>query len=256
MSGDPETRLFVETDLGLEIPVRLDGDRAHFLRNVLRLGAGAVVALFNGRDGEWLAQIESVSKSASVLMLVEKRREQEAGCDLWLAFAPIKSGRIDSVAEKASELGVSVLWPIFSRRTNAQRVNLDRLRANAVEAAEQSERLSVPEIREPVSLEKALAGWPADRILFVCAETGKVRPIAEAVCAYRNKKAAFLIGPEGGFAETELDELRKHSFVVPVGLGPRVLRADTAAFAALACWQALVGDWTRAGGDCRPYRVE
>jgi 16S rRNA (uracil1498-N3)-methyltransferase len=255
LSERPRTRLYVEEPLEAGTPVRLPGDRAHFLRNVLRLEAGAAVALFNGRDGEWLARIGQLSKSAAVLDLVERRREQQPAADLWLLFAPIKGGRIDSVAEKATELGVAELHPVFTRRTDAQRVNVERLRANAVEAAEQCERLDVPVVREPLPLDRILAEWPEGRTLFVCAEAGEAVAAAEAFAARAGQPAAFLIGPEGGFADAELDELRKRSFVVPVGLGPRILRADTAAFAALACWQSLAGDWTRAGRDRRPRPV-
>lgn len=252
MNERPRTRLFVEETLGEAGTVRLTDERAHFLRNVLRLEAGAVVALFNGRDGEWLARIDSVAKSVVSLSLTTRTREQQSAADLWVLFAPIKHGRIDSIAEKATELGASVLWPVFTRYTDAQRVNDTRLRANAVEAAEQCERLDVPDVRAPAPLERVLADWPEDRPLFLCAEAGVARPIAEAVRDHAGKPAAFLIGPEGGFAETELDELRKRPFVVPVGLGPRILRADTAVFAALACWQSLAGDWVRDGTDHRP----
>lgn len=252
MSDQPKTRLYVDSPLGEGQAVGLDHERAHFLRHVLRLDKGDVVAVFNGQDGEWLAAIDGFGKGWCSLTVTVQRRLQAAGPDLWLLFAPIKRGRIDFVAEKASELGVSRLWPVFTRRTDPNRVNTDRLRANAIEAAEQSERLTVPEMADPLPLDKALAGWPAERTLYLCAEAGNVRPIAEAVRDRPRGPAAFLIGPEGGFAQSELDEICKLPFVVPVGLGPRILRADTAVVAALACWQALAGDWTADGGDTRP----
>ncbi|HYG87353.1 MAG TPA: 16S rRNA (uracil(1498)-N(3))-methyltransferase [Azospirillum sp.] len=252
MQDTPRTRLYVDSPLTEGQAVGLDHERAHYLRHVLRLEKGDAIAVFNGRDGEWLAVIDGFGKGWCSLTVESRRREQRDGPDLWLLFAPIKRGRIDTVAEKASELGASRIWPVFTRHTDPHRVNLDRLRANAVEAAEQCERLTVPELPEPQHLDKALAQWPEDRVLFLCRESGAARPIAEAVHAHAGRPAAFLVGPEGGFAKSELDDLGKLPFVVPVGLGPRVLRADTAAFAALACWQALVGDWTADGADARP----
>jgi 16S rRNA (uracil1498-N3)-methyltransferase len=248
----PKTRLYVEDPLGEGQSVGLDHERAHFLRHVLRLDKGDMVAVFNGRDGEWLAAIDGFGKGWCSLSIVAQRREQRCDPDLWLLFAPIKRARIDSIAEKASELGVSRLWPVFTRRTDPARVNLERLRANAIEAAEQCERLTVPELSEPVQLGKALTDWPAERTLYLCAEAGAVRPIAEAVRERGPGPAAFLIGPEGGFDKSELDEFSKLHFVVPVGLGPRILRADTAVVAALACWQAIAGDWTAGTGEIRP----
>lgn len=252
MHARAETRLHVEEPLAEGAAVGLDAERSHYLRTVLRLERGAHVALFNGRDGEWLARIDAVGKGWCSLAVLRRTRPQEPPPDLWLLFAPIKRARIDTVAEKASELGCSVIWPVLTRRTDVARVNLDRLRANAVEAAEQCERLGVPELREPERLERVLASWPEGRTLLLCAESGRATPIAEAARRLRGSPAAFLVGPEGGFAQDELDALRALSFVVPVGLGPRVLRADTAAIAALACWQALAGDWTAGGTDERP----
>jgi len=169
--------------------------------------------------------------------------------DLWLCFAPLKRARIDYVAEKATELGVAVLQPVLTHHTIVERVNVERLRANAVEAAEQTERLSVPEVRAPVELARLLAEWPASRRLLVCDETGGGPPIAGALAgldpAGRAAPWAIAIGPEGGFDATELASLRRIKDVMSVGLGPRILRADTAALAALACWQALLGDWQR-----------
>ena len=252
MQDNPRTRLHVDSPLAEGQAVGLDHERAHYLRHVLRLDKGDAIAVFNGHDGEWLAVIDGFGKGWCSLTVTTQRRLQEGGPDVWLLFAPIKRGRIDTVAEKASELGAARIWPVFTRHTDPHRVNLDRLRANAVEAAEQCERLTVPELADPVPLDKALASWPEGRVLFLCRESGAARPVAEAVREHAGRPAAFLVGPEGGFAKAELDDLNKLPFVVPVGLGPRVLRADTAAFAALACWQALVGDWTADGADARP----
>ncbi len=240
-------RLFVEGDLAAGAEVPLAEGQAHYLRNVLRRADGAPLLLFNGRDGEWRATLVMQGKKAASAHVGERTRPQAAEPDLWLCFAPIKRARIDMIAEKATELGVSVLQPVLTRHTAVERVNVERLRANAVEAAEQTERLSVPEVRAPVDLMRLLAGWPGERRLLVCDETGGGPPVAPALGgldpAARAAPWAILLGPEGGFDATELAAVRRIKEVTSVGLGPRILRADTAAIAALACWQALMGDW-------------
>jgi 16S rRNA (uracil1498-N3)-methyltransferase len=230
--------------------VALDGDRTHYIKNVMRRSLGDEVGLFNGRDGEWLGRVHSLGRNTAEIALDMQRRPQAASPDLWLAFAPVKRARTDFIAEKATELGVSLLWPVMTRRAEPARVNVERLTNIAIEAAEQTERLDVPVVRNALQLEKMLQEWPRERTLFVCAEAGAALPIADAVLAHRGRPAGFLIGPEGGFAASELDALRKLPFVVAVGLGPRLLRAETAAVVALACWQALAGDG--AGADSRP----
>ena len=247
-----KTRLYVDAPLAEGAAIGLDHERAHFLRHVLRLEPGDKVAVFNGRDGEWTARIDGFGKGWCSLAAEELRRAQDAAPDLWLAFAPIKKGRIDMIAEKACELGVSRLLPVFTRHTDPNRVNTDRLAANAVEAAEQCERLSVPEVAQPQQLFQMLADWPADRALIALAETGAAEPLAAVAGRLKGRKVGFLVGPEGGFAQMELDELARHPSCVAAGLGPRVLRAETAVFAALAVGQALAGDWTLAGSDARP----
>ena len=176
-----KTRLYVEEALSEGATVGLDHERAHYLRHVLRLDRGDRVALFNGRDGEWTARIDGFGKGWCSLAVEIQRRAQADEPDLWLLFAPIKRARIDFVAEKAAELGASAVWPVITRHTDVARVNTDRLRANAIEAAEQCERLTVPEIREPVRLDQAMAGWDPQRPLLLCAEAGPVRPIAAAL---------------------------------------------------------------------------
>ena len=253
MGSEPKiaTRLHVDQGLSEGQTLGLDHARSHFLRSVLRLAQGARLAVFNGTDGEWLAEIEGLGKGWCSLKLLEQRRVAEPEPDLWLVFAPIKRARIDFMAEKATELGCSLLQPMMTRFTAVSRVNEERLAANAREAAEQCERLTVPEVRETVSFAKLLTDWPAERRLLVCAEWGEARPVAEALMAIRAESGgkaqpwAVMTGPEGGFAESELDALRKLPFVTPVGLGPRILRADTAALAAIACWQAVLGDGAR-----------
>lgn len=243
------SRLFVASGLAAGIDVPLDEAQVHYLRHVMRRPDGAPLLLFNGRDGEWRGTLAGRGKKAAVARVGERTREQTVEPDVWLCFAPLKRARIDYVAEKATELGVAVLQPILTHHTVVERVNVERLRANALEAAEQTERLSVPEVREPLELGRLLDGWPADRHLLVCDETGGGLPIAQALAgldaARRAASWAVLIGPEGGFDAAELAGLRRMSNVMAVGLGPRILRADTAALAALACWQALVGDWQR-----------
>ena len=242
-------RLFVQDDLAAGANVTLGEQQAHYLRNVMRCEAGAALKLFNGRDGEWRAALGFQGKKGAMAAVEALEREQAREPDLWLCFAPIKRARIDYIAEKATELGVAVLQPVLTRHTAVERVNVERLHANAIEAAEQTERLSVPEVRGPIELAKLIAAWPAGRRLLICDETGGGPPIAAALSALDAKaKAApwaILIGPEGGFAREELDSIRKVKDVLAVGLGPRILRADTAALAAVACWQSLVGDWQK-----------
>ncbi len=221
--------------------LELDAARAHQLRNVLRLGVGDAVAVFNAQAGEFMARIESLAKTRARLALGERRREPAPEPGPWLCFAPLKRARVDFLVEKATELGASRLLPVITRRTNVERVNLERLAAIATEAAEQTERLSVPEIAAPVDLPALLASWQAGRTLVVCDETGGGSPIAAALRGRRDA-LALLTGPEGGFAPEEIELLARHAFVRRVGLGPRILRADTAALAALAVLQAVAGD--------------
>jgi 16S rRNA (uracil1498-N3)-methyltransferase len=238
-------RLYVGHDLGPGRVLALEKGQVHYLGHVMRLGPGAVLSLFNGRDGEWRGTIEAMGRNACSVAVHDRLRTQVAEPDLWLAFAPVKRAPIDLIAAKATELGVAVLQPVLTRHTAVTRVNLGRLRANAIEASEQCGRLTVPEIRAPATLEQLIAAWPADRRLLLCDETGAAPPIAAALAGAGRAPGPWgvLAGPEGGFARSELDALRKLPFVTPATLGPRILRADTAVLAALACWQALVGDW-------------
>jgi len=241
------SRLFVESDLlaGGEAP--LGEAQVHYLRHVMRRPDGAPILLFNGRDGEWRATLEGHGRKAAVARLGERTREQVAEPDVWLCFAPVKRARIDYIAEKATELGAAVLQPVLTQHTNVERVNVERLRANAIEAAEQTERLTVPDVRTPVELARLLADWPAGRRLLMCDETGGGPPIAEDLSGVgaspRVAPWAIVVVAAVAFAQAELAALRRMTEVTAVGLGPRILRADTAALAALACWQALVGDW-------------
>ncbi|MEQ8603025.1 MAG: 16S rRNA (uracil(1498)-N(3))-methyltransferase [Marivibrio sp.] len=240
------TRLFVEQDLNAGAVVGASADQAHYLRSVLRMKGGEPVLLFNGRDGEWSARIDGLGKGWASLKVLEKRRDQTASPDLWLLFAPIKRARHDFLIQKATELGCARISPVLTRRTQVERVKDERLRANAIEAAEQCERLEAPQVDAPRKLQDWLDAWPADRRLLVAAESGDAPPLAEALAAEPDPdrpRWALLIGPEGGFAQDELESLRQLAFVTPVGLGPRVLRAETAALAAIAVWQSAAGDW-------------
>jgi 16S rRNA (uracil1498-N3)-methyltransferase len=234
-------RLYVEDALHDGVQVPAHESQAHYLLHVMRAKPGMRVALFNGRDGEWLAEIGALSKRGVILTCLRQTAPQTAVPDLWLAFAPIKKTPADYLVQKATELGVSCLLPVMTRRTIVSRINYERMTANAIEAAEQSERLSVPAVREAVPLKKLLADWPKDRILYFCDESGEAEPLAKIA---RPSPAAILTGPEGGFDDAERAMLRQLPFVMPVTLGPRILRADTAALAALAIWQSAQGDWT------------
>jgi 16S rRNA (uracil1498-N3)-methyltransferase len=236
-------RLFVTADLGLGGAVALTPGQAHYLFGVMRQGIGARIAVFNGRDGEWSAEIVEAGRRGGRLLLRERNRGQGRPADLWLMFAPVKKARTDFILEKATELGVACLRPVFTRHTSSERLRGDRLRAQAIEAAEQCGSTFVPEVAELEKLAGVLDRWdPARRILF-CDESGAAPPAREALVAAGPGPWAVLIGPEGGFAPEEFARLRGMAAVVPVSLGPRILRADTAAVAALVLWQATLGDW-------------
>lgn len=241
-------RLFVDAGLGPESSQSLKPAHAHYLGHVMRLRAGDGVRLFNGRDGEWSAVIENFGKSSCSVNIDGLLRPQKTEPGPWLAFAPVKKTQTDFIVEKATELGASRLCPVFTSRTNSARINLDRMRAHAIEASEQCGRLTVPDFAGPETLDRLMTEWPQDRRLLVLDESGAGQPIAEVLAGLHGKGdtgseiCGFLAGPEGGFEASELDALRKLDFVTGVGLGWRILRAETAALAALACWQAILGD--------------
>lgn len=241
------TRLFVESALNTGATVSLSPDHAHFLRSVLRAGPGAKLALFNGRDGEWLAEITSVGKKQAEAAVLEQRREQTEPDDLSLIFAPIKKAPLDFLVQKSVELGVTDLHPMMTERTQTDRLNADRLQANVIEAAEQCERLDVPSVHPLEKLDAVLVNWPKEKPLLVCAEAGDAAPMTDALLALKSAgqgkiAGGLMTGPEGGFSPQELVILRERPFVTLVGLGPRILRAETAAMTAVALWQAIVGD--------------
>ncbi|MCE9523630.1 MAG: 16S rRNA (uracil(1498)-N(3))-methyltransferase [Alphaproteobacteria bacterium] len=237
------TRLYVENPLSAGADIALGEAQTHFLAHVLRATAGDALRVFNGRDGEWRATVKSVAKRAVTLTLDRQTREQAGVPDLWLVLAPIKKTPLDYIVQKATELGIARLQPVITRRTIVERVNLDRMRANAIEAAEQSERLSVPDIAEPCDLTKLLSAWNPERQLMFCDEAAAAGGAVAVLAKTTPSPWAILTGPEGGFDPAEREMLRRQSFVVPVSLGPRIMRADTAALAALAIWQSTLGDW-------------
>jgi 16S rRNA (uracil1498-N3)-methyltransferase len=236
-------------------------EQAHYLVNVMRLATGDELLLFNGRDGEWRARIAAAGKRSCELEVLEQTRDQQAGSDLDLIVALVKRSRLETIVEKAAELGVRRVRLAITERTNAERTRVDRLAAIAVEAAEQTGRLDAPEVLAPVKLERLLDGWDEGRRLMFCDEAGddpsadwggdkgRARPALEALAGQAQKGHvlgpwALLIGPEGGFDPEERARLRGSAHVTPVTLGPRILRADTAAISALTLWQAALGDWT------------
>ena len=241
-------RLHVTNDLSANAAVAPTLDQSRYLTNVMRLGLGDDLLVFNGRDGEWRASLAEVHKRGVILKCEERTRAQTTGPDLELIVALVKKARVETIVEKAAELGAARVRLAITRRTNVEKVRLDRLDAIAEEAAEQTGRLDVPPVDDPVKLEAILDGWDADPIsgrrLMFCDETGGA-PAIEALGVSGPGKWAILIGPEGGFSPEEGERLRALPFTTAVSLGPRILRADTAAIAAMTLWQAALGDWER-----------
>jgi 16S rRNA (uracil1498-N3)-methyltransferase len=231
-------RLFVEQPLALG-PLRIDGQQAHYLAGVMRVKPGDPVRLFDDATGEWLAIVAAAGKRDLTLDVTERLAEREPVPDLWLLAAPLKKGRVDWMAEKACELGVARLVPVLTHRTVVDKPKVDRLRAHMIEAAEQCGRTALPEVTEPVKLPALLRDWPAERALYFADELGG----APARAAMKAGPAAILIGPEGGFDDAERAAIRALPQAIGISLGPRILRADTAAAAAVAIWMAVAGDW-------------
>ena len=245
-------RIYLDVPLAAGDEVALDRDQANYLLNVLRLGRGDGLLLFNGRDGEWQAKIAGAGKRTLTAHLSERVREQPPPRDLHFLFAPLKHARLDYLVQKAVEMGTSQLQPVITRHTQVARVNLERMRANVIEAAQQCGVLNLPAVAEPTAFD-TIAGVDADRLLVFCDEDAEVKdPVAALAAARSTAQVALpldvLVGPEGGFTQQERELLRKRPNVVRLSLGPRILRADTAAVAALALVQAVLGDW-RANSD-------
>jgi 16S rRNA (uracil1498-N3)-methyltransferase len=240
-------RLFVPHPLKIGAGVAPTVDQSRYLTAVMRLDVGDEILVFNGQDGEWRCSLAEASKRGCLLKVEEQTRPQAYGPDLDLVIAMVKRGRVETIVEKAAELGVRRVRLTQTRRTNVDFLKLGRLDAIAIEAAEQTGRLDVPAVDDPMKLDKILDGWDETRRLVFCDEGGDARPMIEALAGSAQDKngspAAILIGPEGGFAPEERERLRSLPFVIPVSLGPRILRADTAAIAAMTLWQAAAGDW-------------
>ncbi|HAV07868.1 MAG TPA: 16S rRNA (uracil(1498)-N(3))-methyltransferase [Rhodobacteraceae bacterium] len=247
--NDAKIRLHVDQPLGPGQTVNLDRDQAHYLFGVMRLVEGAGVLLFNGRDGEWLARVQDAGKRGGVLIGEAQTKPQGAPPNLWLLFAPVKKARTDFIVEKAVEMGVARLVPVTTEFTNSERVRVDRLQAHAREAAEQCGATWVPEVAEPIRLDRLLAGWDSARTIMYCDEAAPSGMAALRAADLGNSADpapgawAILIGPEGGFSNSERTRLRGLDYGCTVSLGPRILRADTAAVAALTLWQVQLGDW-------------
>jgi 16S rRNA (uracil1498-N3)-methyltransferase len=246
-ASSPKTRLYVEHDLAQGQTIALPKDQAHYLMTVMRLSVGDHVTVFNGRDGAWLAQIASGNKRNADLAVIARTAAQGAPADLWLLFAPIKKTRTDFIVEKAAELGVARICPVQTAHTNSERIRQDRLQAHALEAAEQCEATYVAQVDDLKPLSQIMRDWPEGRRLFFADEATaheevQIQPQVERPSLPAGP-AAILIGPEGGFSHQERTDLRALPFCHRLNLGPRILRADTAAVAAITLWQSQVGDW-------------
>lgn len=236
-------RLFIPHDLGAGAELLLDPDQSRYLAAVMRRGPGDEVALFNGRDGEWRGVLTEAAKRGVKVRVDTLLRAQASGPDLDLLIALVKRARLETIVEKAAELGAARVRPVLTERTNADHTKVPRLQAIATEAAEQTGRLDVPQILEPVRLDRLLADWAPGRRLLFCDEAGDALPVLDALKGQPAGPWAILIGPEGGFSPAERATLRALPYAVPASLGPRILRADTAAISALTLWQAAIGDW-------------
>lgn len=238
-----DVRLFVDTPLATDASIACTPEQANYLVNVLRLGAGAQILVFNGSDGEWRARLAEIAKRRCALECLSQTRPQQSGPDVQYVFAPLKHARLDYMVQKATEMGVAHLQPVITHRTVAARVNLERMRANAIEAAEQCGVLRVPTVGEPLKLDMLLAAWKPERKLIFCDEAGELASPLAALSAIKAGPLAVLIGPEGGFDASERALLREKSYALAISLGPRIMRADTAGVAALALVNAVLGDW-------------
>jgi 16S rRNA (uracil1498-N3)-methyltransferase len=238
-------RLFLEDDLSERAHVPLPPPQSHYLTAVLRLRPGAQLLVFNGRHGEWRATLAEASKRGTTLTIEAQTRPQDTGPDIDYLFAPLKRSRLDYMVQKATELGVARLRPVITDRTIAERVNSERMRANAVEAAEQCGVLRVPEVAPPVDLAKAIEGWQPDRLIIFCDESDEEGDPLRTLSGLTPGPIAVLVGPEGGFSPRERESLRAKPYVTALSLGPRIMRADTAAVAVLALVNAVLGDWRR-----------
>lgn len=243
MSTNRRIRLYTDNNLKIADCCELSQEQSHYLCNVMRCKEGDMIHCFNERCGEFLSKITKIDKKHSLIEPQEKLKFFETKSDLWLLFAPLKKDKTDFVIEKATELGVSKIIPVITKYTNCDKVKTERFVNQAIEAAEQCERLSVPSIENAAKLKDILTNWDNNRTLFFMNERRGALPILRAFGEKNNKPAAILVGPEGGFSDEEAEFIEKHSFVKSVLMGPRILRAETAVVSSLAVWQACVGDW-------------
>ncbi|CAN7179617.1 16S rRNA (uracil(1498)-N(3))-methyltransferase [Rhizobium sp. LjRoot258] len=236
-------RLFVEAALAAGATVETTADHFNYLANVLRMAEGAELLVFNGRDGEWKARLSFPTRKRIVLIAEEQTRPQPAPSDLHYLFAPLKVGRLDYLVQKAVEMGAGVLRPVMTQHVQGKITNRDKLKANVIEAAEQCGILDIPDVAEPVKLFDLLDTWPGERRIIYCDEGDAGQNPLPLLSGISERKLALLVGPEGGFSEEERARLRSLDFITAIPLGPRILRADTAAVAAMAVIQASIGDW-------------
>ncbi|WP_275789155.1 16S rRNA (uracil(1498)-N(3))-methyltransferase [Pararhizobium gei] len=240
-------RLFIDTPIAAGTAYEADREQFNYLVNVLRFEAGDAVLVFNGRDGEWRAELSFPSKKRLLLTATEQTRPQPAPCDLHYLFAPLKVGRLDYLLQKAVEMGAGLLQPVMTQHVQGRITSLERVRANVIEAAEQCGVLGIPTVGEPKKLAEVLEEWPKDRRLIFCDEGDAGQNPLPVLATIKERRLALLVGPEGGFSDAERSLLRGLDFVTAIPLGPRILRADTAAVAAMAIIQATIGDWGYAG---------
>ena len=234
-------RLAVQQRLSPKTTIVLSPEQSHYLSNVMRCAKGEIVKCFNSNDGEFLSKIIDLNKNKTVVELVEQIRKPSKESDIWLLFVPLKKDKTDFVIEKAVELGVSKIIPVISSRSNVKQIKTDRYVLQATEAAEQCGRLSIPDVSQPKELFAVLSNWDQDRFLYFMDERREGNSALKFF--HQNKKGAILIGPEGGFSDEEAEKINKKPFVKNISLGPRILRAETAAISSLAVWQAVAGDW-------------
>lgn len=236
-------RLFLTSDITAGTAIETDQDQFNYLANVLRMEDGAELLIFNGRDGEWKANVSFPSRKRIQLTPIEETRPQPAPSDLHYLFAPLKVGRLDYLVQKAVEMGAGLLRPVMTQHVQGKITNLDKVKANVIEAAEQCGILGIPDVAEPAKLADLLAGWPRERRIIYCDEGDAGQNPLPLLAKVKEKHLALLVGPEGGFSDEERALLRSLDFVTAIPLGPRILRADTAAVAAMAVIQAAIGDW-------------
>lgn len=237
-------RLYISEELNLGKSITLNENQTHYLKNVVKYALNDILSCFDNKNGEFLCQISAINKKNIVLTVIKKTKDFTGSPDIWLLFAPLKKDKTDFVIEKATELGCRAILPVITKHTITANIKIERYIAQSIEAAEQCRRTDLPQVIPPASLEDTLKNWEKDRILYFMDETLESQNFLDLLTQNKSKKAAVLIGPEGGFSPEELTYLRKLPFAKGATLGPRILRAETAATAALACWQMIAGDWS------------